>query len=202
MNPILLKTIENLDVSSIPKKRKSILDTITTSIQNRLINNLPVNINFICTHNSRRSHLSQIWMQTFAHYFKKTLITCYSGGTEATRIAPQVITTLKNQGFAINKLSNEKNSIYTIKYDKNSMPIIGFSKEYFHNFNPSTDFIAILTCSQADEGCPFVSGSDQRITLTYEDPKMYDNTELEKQKYIERSTQIATELFYIINSLI
>ncbi|CAL2105240.1 Arsenate reductase [Tenacibaculum sp. 190524A02b] len=201
MNTTLLQTIKNLDTSSISEERKLVLSPLINTLQVKLKDNQPIQFNFICTHNSRRSHLSQIWMQTLASYFKVSTISCYSGGTEATAIAPQVIKALTKQGFSIHTLSEGSNLVYAIKYAENSMPIIGFSKEYFHNFNPSSNFIAIMTCSQADDGCPFVAGAEKRIPITYEDPKAFDNTELEAEKYLERSIQIATELYYILNAI-
>lgn len=54
-----------------------------------------------------------------------------------------------------------------------------------------------MTCSEADGGCPFIAGAERRIALTYEDPKAFDNTPQQAEKYWERSVQIATELYYV-----
>ena len=55
-----------------------------------------------------------------------------------------------------------------------------------------------MTCSSADKGCPFVGGSDGRFPITFEDPKAFDNTPQQKEKYHERSLQIAAELLYVM----
>ncbi len=199
MNTKLTKTIENLDVSSITEERKELLDSFAQQLQDKKDNNQDINLNFICTHNSRRSHLSQIWMQTLSSFFNLEKVFSYSGGTESTAMASPIISTLKKQGFEIQTISNGNNPIHAIKFDSNSTPIIGFSKEYFSDFNPKSNFIAVMTCSQADEGCPLVLGSDSRIPLTFEDPKAFDNTPLQDEKYLERSTQIATELYYTLS---
>lgn len=201
MNTQLLKTIKNLDTSSIPEERKKILNVLTDYLQEKVNKKELISINYICTHNSRRSHLGQIWMQALANYFNLNHITTYSGGTEATAMAKPIVKTLKSQGFEIDALSDGKNPIYYIKYNENKTPIIGFSKEYFHSFNPKNGFAAIMTCSQADEGCPFVAGTEKRIPITYEDPKEFDGTDLEADKYTERSIQIATETYYILKQL-
>lgn len=201
MNKTLLKTIQNLDVSTISIRRKETLQTLIDYIQEKLKNNQQINLNFICTHNSRRSHLSQVWMQTLAHYFDIKNMYCYSGGTEATAIYKSVLETLNSIGFDISKLSTENNPVYSIKYDENELPIIGFSKTFDHSLNPKSSFAAIMTCSQADEGCPFIAGAEKRIPITYDDPKAFDNTSLEKEKYKERSTQIATEFYYVLSQL-
>jgi arsenate reductase len=122
---------------------------------------------------------------------------CYSGGTEVTALFPMVSKTLEQSGFEIKPLSEGKNPVYSIKYDDNANPIIGFSKTYDDHFNPQSGFAAILTCSQADGGCPFIAGAEKRIPITFEDPKIFDNSPQQEEKYKERSIQIATELFFV-----
>jgi arsenate reductase len=194
--------IDVLDISSIQEDRKDILQSLTNYIQEKVDNKTDVNLNFICTHNSRRSHLAQIWAQTLAAYFKIPHVHCYSGGTEATAIFPMTTKTLMNQGYVFQTLVEGENPIYTIKYSPNRQPIIGFSKIYNDDFNPSSNFAAILTCSEADHDCPFIPNADIRIPLTFEDPKKYDNTPLQEEKYKERSLNIATELYYIFSKVV
>ena len=193
--------ISSLDISTISKERKQILDILKTYIQTKKDNHQSINLNFICTHNSRRSHLSQIWAQTMANNFKIKNVFCYSGGTEATAMFTVVEETLKKQGFHIDKLSNEKNPVYAIKFSDNNNPIICFSKTFDADFNPSSNFAAIMTCSHADENCPFIAGAEQRIPVRYDDPKAFDNTPQQLEKYRERSLQIATELFYVFSQI-
>ena len=123
------------------------------------------------------------------------------GGTEKTAVYPSVLNTLKKAGFSFQKLSKEDNPIYAVKFDENEPPVIAFSKELTSDFNPKSEFAAIMTCSQADEGCPFIAGAEKRIPITYEDPKVYDNTNEEAAKYKERSLQIATELHYVFQQV-
>lgn len=197
----LNELIEALDISSISKERKAILNELRGFIQNKKDDQKPVNLNFICTHNSRRSHLSQIWAQTMANHFAVENVFCYSGGTEATAMFPVVGETLKKQGFQINKLSEEKNPVYAIKYTEDVNPIICFSKTFDDSFNPETNFAAIMTCSHADENCPFIAGAEKRIPVRYDDPKAFDNTPIQLQKYEERSVQIATEMAYVFSNI-
>jgi len=112
---------------------------------------------------------------------------------------PMVAKTLENQGFKIKKIAEGNNPIYSIKYAENEHPIIGFSKSYDDDFNPENQFAAIMTCSQADGGCPFIAGAEKRIPITFEDPKAFDNTPQQAEKYEERSLQIATEMFYVFS---
>ncbi|PIB30249.1 low molecular weight phosphatase family protein [Olleya marilimosa] len=195
------KTIKQLRPDTISESRKEVLQPLADYIQSKVNNNLEIRINFICTHNSRRSHLSQIWAQTIASYFAIKNVFCYSGGTEATAVYPMVIKTLNQSGFKINALSNDKNPIYSIKYSNNEHPIIGFSKTLDDDFNPQSQFAAIMTCSQADGGCPFIAGAEQRIPITFEDPKAFDNTPQQEEKYKERSLQIATEMLFVFSQI-
>ncbi len=194
-------TIEKLNIETVSSERKAVLEPLINYIQDKVSNNEPIRINFICTHNSRRSHLSQIWAQTLAKYYNINTVECYSGGTEATALFPMVAKILKKSGFEIETLSNSQNPIYAIRYSDNDHPIIGFSKTLDDSFNPKSHFAAVMTCSQADEGCPFVSGAEKRIPITFDDPKAFDGTPEQQAKYLERSLQIATELKYVFSQI-
>lgn len=197
----LSNTIAVISKISVSDERKEILQPLVNYIQNKVDTNDTIRLNFICTHNSRRSHLSQIWAQTMAFHFGIKSIFCYSGGTEATAMFPKVGEILANQGFDIQQLSDAKNPVYAIKYSENEAPIIAFSKTYFDDFNPKTNFGAIMTCNTADEGCPMVFGAEARFPIQYEDPKAFDGTELMNEKYTVRSLEIASEMYYVFNQI-
>lgn len=195
----IIITINSLEKLSINEARKEILDSFIQFIQQKIDSKQEIRLNFICTHNSRRSHLTQIWAQTMAFHFNIPNVYCYSGGTEATAMFYKVSEILQKQGFKINPLSDIINPVYAVKYAENQHPIICFSKEYFHDFNPKSDFAAIMTCNDADLNCPVVYGAEKRIPIKYDDPKAYDNTKLMNEKYEERSLQIASEMFYVFS---
>ena len=197
----LSKTIEIIKNISVSKERKEVLKPLADYIQNKVNTNEEIRLNFICTHNSRRSHLSQIWAQTMAFHFGIQNVYCYSGGTEATALFPKVVETLTHQGFQIEKVSQEQNPVYAVKFDDNEHPIIGFSKTYFDDFNPKSNFAAIMTCSNADEGCPMVFGAEVRFSIKYDDLKAFDGTEVMNEKYAERSLQIASELYFVFSQI-
>jgi len=197
----LIAQIEQLNPQLISKQRKEVLQEVSNFVQAKISSNQPINLNFICTHNSRRSHLSQIWAQAMACYFKIDNVFCYSGGTEATAVFPKVIESLEHSGFQIETLTSGGNPIYSVKYAPSAHPIIGYSKQWHSAFNPKANFLAVLTCSEADKGCPLIIGAEQRIALPFEDPKLFDNTPQQTDKYLERSLQIATELFYVFSQI-
>ncbi|MBD1421197.1 arsenate-mycothiol transferase ArsC [Sphingobacterium chuzhouense] len=198
----LVETIKGIiDVQNVSEERKRILQPLIDYVQQKSNSGADIDLNFICTHNSRRSHLAQVWAQVASAYFNIPNIHCYSGGTEETALFPKVAETLTNQGFTMFKIAETDNPIYSIKYGDNALPIIGFSKQYDSPFNPASAFVAIMTCSQADGGCPFIAGAEKRIPITFEDPKISDGSPEQAQVYAERSLQIATEMFYVFSMI-
>lgn len=199
MNQKIKDYVESLDVQSIQNERLAALDQLVDYISEKIAKNNPIRVNFICTHNSRRSHLSQVWAQCMAYYHGFHTVQSYSSGTESTAVFPTVISTLKKTGFHIHLRSHSDNPIYEIKFSENEHPILAFSKKMDSVFNPKTEFAAIMNCSSADEACPFVAGAEIRIPIRYEDPKLFDDSEQQAAKYEERSREIATEMFYVFS---
>lgn len=193
--------IKGFSENAISSERKEMLQPLIDYIQSKVGAGRSVKLNFICTHNSRRSHLSQIWAQTMAFYFGINNVQCFSGGTEATAMFPKVAETLTSQGFSVTELSTGVNPVYSVKFADNEHPVIGFSKVFDAEFNPKFSFAAIMTCSQADDGCPFIAGAEKRLPVRYDDPKLYDNTDLQTEKYSERSIEIATEMKYVFSQI-
>jgi arsenate reductase len=201
MYSTLQETITSLSLQRISDERKEVLQPLVDYIQEKIDSQQEIRLNFICTHNSRRSHLSQIWAQTMAFHFGIKNVYCYSGGTEATAMFPKVAETLTNQGFQIQKLSETPNPVYAIKFDENQAAVICFSKTFDDAFNPTSSFVAIMTCSSADEGCPFIAGAEKRFPIRYDDPKAFDGTDLMDVKYKERSMEIATEMYFVFSQI-
>lgn len=202
MNELILKIVENFSAENISVERKEVLQPLKDYISGKKEKGEIVRLNFICTHNSRRSHLSQIWAQTMAYHFGVKNVYCYSGGTEATAMFPKVGETLVNQGFQIQKLSEQANPVYAVKYAENEAAVICFSKTYDNQFNPKAGFAAVMTCNSADQGCPVVLGAEARIPVKYDDPKTFDDTELQASKYAERSLEIAQEMWWVFQPII
>lgn len=202
MNAEILKIINQLEKNqSINAERKSSLQPFIDFVQRKVNKSQQIDITFICTHNSRRSHLAQLWAQVAANYYNIPSVNCYSGGSEVTAIFPKIIDTLLDQGFEILKIGACQNPIYAIKYSENMQPIIAFSKQYDNRFNPVSAFLAILTCNQADGDCPYIAGAELRVPITYEDPKISDDTPHQTIIYAARSLEIATEMLYVFSNI-
>jgi arsenate reductase (thioredoxin) len=196
--PAVDRTIKNLiaEFDLIPQERKPIIQQLTDFVTQKHSAGEKALLNFICTHNSRRSHISQIWAQTAAHYYGIKNTETFSGGTEATAFNPRAVIAVRQAGFEVATKKDGQNPVYEVKYANNAPPLTVFSKKYDDAFNPDKDFAAIMTCSHADENCPLVMGASARIALTYNDPKDFDGTAQEAAKYTERVHEIGREILY------
>ena len=192
--------ITRVDNSTISDQRKELLKPLKEYLSSKIKQKSVVNLNFICTHNSRRSQLSEVWAKIIGDFYGLNINT-FSGGIEITACNERTINSLSRLGFKTKNLGGE-NPHYEIKYADNKTPITLFSKLYDDPANPKTAFAAVMSCSHADENCPFIPGAEKRISLPYEDPKAYDNTADEAKIYDERSIQIATEMEYVFGGLL
>jgi arsenate reductase len=188
-----------LDFSTIPEERKSIISEIASYIKEHRSDNSPINLIFICTHNSRRSHMSQLWSQAAADYYGVGNIHCFSGGTEVTAFNPRAVKAMQDAGFRIIKTNESLNPVYQVSFSESIVPFDAFSKKFSDPYNPQQNFIAVMTCSEADAACPLVPGAEARFSLPYEDPKSFDNTPQEEEAYRERCRQISTEMFLLMS---
>ncbi|MEH6407883.1 MAG: protein-tyrosine-phosphatase [Leeuwenhoekiella sp.] len=191
--------IDSLDSDAISQERKDILQTLINFIVEKKEKGITPEINFICTHNSRRSQLAQIWAQTIAEFYKIP-IKAFSGGVEVTAFYKSAINTIEETGFKINKGKNENPKI-EVGFAEDVPAIITFSKIFDDDENPKSGFAAVMTCSHADENCPFIAGAEKRIPIMYEDPKIFDGTPQAAKKYAERNKQIATEMKYVFSQI-
>jgi len=189
------------DFVKIPEERKERLEKISNYILKKKLNNQPANLIYICTHNSRRSVFGQIWAKVASEYYNILNINTFSGGTEATTFNKNAISALERAGFKIKPLTFDINAIYQVSYDDAKNPIECFSKVYNDPKNPGKGFAAIMTCSDAETNCPYIPRIDLKVGTSYDDPKAFDNTELQNLKYDERCSQIALETLYAFSKI-
>ena len=190
-----------LQFDSISTERKRVLTTISEYIQQKKSEGLPIQLMYVCTHNSRRSHFGQIWAAVAASYYGVLNVTTFSGGTEATAFNQNAIQALEEIGLQINTKEIGSNPVYEVYFSDSTIPTHCFSKVYDDKFNPSSNFAAIMTCGDAEENCPFIPGVELRIATTYSDPKVFDGTSQAAEKYKERSLQIALETLYVFSKV-
>lgn len=205
----LLKKVEDTcqqlekEFSLIPSARKSMLNQLSEYVTHKFQHQETPQLIIICTHNSRRSHLGQIWLAVGADYYHLPPIATFSGGTEATAFNIRAVYAMKKLGFDINTKTQKTptNPIYEVNWLNEEIPYSAFSKKYDQSPNPSDNFGAIMVCTSADNGCPIVAGADFRLALPFEDPKAFDETPLEGAKYLERSRQIGREMLYVLSQV-
>jgi arsenate reductase len=188
------------DKITISDDRKNLLLKISKGIIEEYKKEGVVNLNFICTHNSRRSQLGQVWGFFAANYFDLN-IHSFSGGTEVTAFFKNTVKTLQKVGFTFH-LENfsHQNPKYIISFEGTTKSILGFSKRYddAENKNP---FIAITTCNNADTNCPFIPEATYRFHLPFIDPKASDNTDLQDETYLKTNQQIAAEIYFVFSEV-
>jgi protein-tyrosine-phosphatase len=184
------------EFTDIPEARKEQLKKLAVYIRNQTAAGRLARLTFICTHNSRRSHLAQVWASAAAAYYGVDNVETFSGGTEATAFNSRAVASLERAGFKIEPGPEKSNPRYKVFLGTTGEPLVCFSKVYDAEPNPKADFCAVMTCAQADKNCPLVHGASYRLSIPYEDPKAADGTPAEAATYDERCAQIAREMLY------
>ncbi len=200
----LLVKVECVESASrhLSPERQALLHGAAELIAGKLTVGRPVGLNFICTHNSRRSHLAQVWAAVAVHHYAVDNVQCTSGGTEATACNERVVCALRRAGFSVvAELPDAKNPVYLLQFAEKIPPLQLFSKRYDESESPSSGFVAMMCCSEADVSCPVVLGAVGRVALHYRDPKESDGTPLESETYDARSDQIAAEMFFLLREV-
>ena len=197
LNAYIKQMVSEYD--QIPSERKAVLAKITDFIQSQQSEQAFANLNFICTHNSRRSHLGAIWTKAAAEWHGIPKVQTFSGGTEATAFNPRAVAALERTGFSIQQTTWADNPIYHIRFQDEGPAMTAFSKVYNQAPNPLEGYCAVMTCSSADDACPVVFGASERIAVTYQDPKISDGMPEEAQTYDQRALQIGREMFYALS---
>lgn len=197
MENAIIDLINRIDKTTISDHRKVLLKPLQEYLALKIKQKIAVNLNFICTHNSRRSQLSQVWAKVIGDFYGLNIHT-FSGGIEITACNERTIASLARMGFEVINPGGE-NPHYELGYHPNKPPISLFSKIYDDPPNLKEGFAAVMTCTHADKNCPFIPGAEKRISLPYEDPKAFDDTKEEAKMYDQRSIQIATEMKFVFS---
>lgn len=192
------------ELDQVPAERRAVLDAVAGDMVARLRAGHTADLTFICTHNSRRSHLSEIWAATAAYHYGLRRVRAFSGGTEVTACNCRTVTAMRRAGFEIADVTgatDDDNPVYRVHYAADRPPVRAYSKPYNADANPRTGFIALMTCSSADRTCPVVAGAVARHAMHYADPRLCDDLPTETQAYDERCREIARELFYLMETV-
>lgn len=183
---------------ALPPARLALLHRIATHIAAQRREGRDVHLVFICTHNSRRSHMSQLWAQAAAWRFGIDGVFTWSGGTEATAFNTHAVEAMRGCGFDVTLAQPGANPVYEVRFAREAPLLAAWSKRYDEAPNPSAGFTAIMTCSEADAACPIVTGAAARFSLPYRDPKESDGTGRETEVYRDRCLDIGAEMMYLM----
>jgi len=207
---------------NIPADRKDELTALGKYIVKSLKDSQHCDLMFICTHNSRRSHLGQIWAAAAANHVGIEGVRTYSAGTEATAFNPRAVAALERTGCVLEHIPdpinlqrldpsdaklrsidaiNLNNKVMMVTFARKAKPVFCFSKVISHPYNPSAGFGAIMTCSSADAACPVVTGANFRVSIPYIDPKVSDGKPEEAATYDARCLQIAAEMLWVMTAV-
>ncbi|MCO6485642.1 MAG: protein-tyrosine-phosphatase [Saprospiraceae bacterium] len=195
--PSLLSYIDHLAIPDMPPERREELDRLAGWIRTCLRAGRPADVIFICTHNSRRSQMAQVWTDVLARRFGVAGIRAWSGGTVSTAFHPLAISALERAGFRVVHPGGS-NPRYRVFAGEEDSPLECWSKVYDDASQSFGDFAAVMVCSEADRGCPYVPGASGRFSLPFEDPGKADGTPEEAAVYDERCREIAAECLYLI----
>ncbi len=205
MEPVLDQLIDQLseEEDRIPESRYPVLDALAKIIREERKAKEPVRLNFICTHNSRRSQIAQIWAHAAAAAYQIPHMEMYSGGTEATAFHPNAVRAMRTLGFRISlsEQQQKENPRYEISVGTGLPSLTCYSKRFDESLPKDESFVAVMTCSDADQNCPVVPGATSRIPLTYEDPKAFDGTDREQQAYLNTAVEIGREIIRVFRRL-
>ncbi|WP_396139890.1 protein-tyrosine-phosphatase [Flavobacterium sp.] len=203
LNSDLLKYCSSLssELIQIPSDRKEYLNELVSYITEQQKTQKAINLVFVCTSNSRRSHMAQVWSQIASYYYDVKNVSTFSGGTEKTKVNKNALLALEKTGIVLQSHQQSENPVWLASIGVKFTPMVLFSKVYTDSTNPSQNFGAVMVCAEANESCPIVPGADFRIGLPYQDPKAFDNTPQQNEKYDERCRQIAREMFYVFSQI-
>jgi arsenate reductase len=202
LNPKLHGYVQGLlpQLEALPEERKRELKRLALFVTEKVAAKESAKLLFICTHNSRRSHMGQLWSAAAAAFYGIPNVETFSGGTEVTAFNPRAVAAMQRAGFLITT-GEGANFHHHVRFAESAPPVEAFSKKFADVPNPRSNFAAVMTCGQADQSCPIVAGASLRVPLHYEDPKVADNTPEEAATYDARSRQIATEMFYLFSQV-
>jgi len=185
----------------IPARKQELL-ILSNYLSTQIQEGKTPSVTVICTHNSRRSHLAQLWLAIASDYYQTPKISTFSGGTETSAFNPRTVAALQKIGLKItSKNLSVTNPIYEVCWTDQMAPYLAFSKQYSDAPNPQTDFLALMVCSHADVHCPIVTGSTLKLALPYQDPKAFDDTDLDASEYTKTCALIGLEMLFVLKQL-
>ena len=189
-------TLEN-EFDQIPDNHRQSLEQIGDYLLQKLQSNKDAKVLLISRHNSRRSHMGQLWLMTAAEYYGIGNVATFSGGIEPTELDSRVIRALKKCGFKISTTKRSENPTYLTSNGPGNSYMV-FAKQYNGGQNPTSDFIAVVLSEVVNKKLETIPGADKKVPMLYEDLENFDGSPEEERKYDEGCRQIARAMFYVM----
>lgn len=188
----LNKIADELKKQPVDRHNEAI-EALASWIADQVKNGEKARLNFICTHNSRRSQFAQTWCSVVQSYLGFDYADSFSGGTEVTACNPRTVEALQRTGLIV-KHGAGNNPVYSVTDDELPVKVQLWSKVFDDEKNPDGKFAAVMTCDHADANCPLIPGASIRVPLTYTDPKHADDSPDEAGAYDKTCALIATDM--------
>jgi arsenate reductase len=184
----------------ITEERKIVLQHLAACIRQSIADYDRVDMLYVCTHNARRSHFGQVAAALAAAFYGIEQVYTYSAGTETTHVHIQTIKAIEALGCTAHKMDETSNPKYQINFGGADL-LTCYSKTIHDNVLPMHQYIAVMTCTDAEQNCPFLPLATFRIGLPYTDPKIADGTGNEALIYAACLEEILTESLYVFAQL-
>ena len=171
-----------------PKDVRPAAEAIAAALANG-----PIQLLFVCTHNSRRSQLSEALA---AHRWQEdSRITVRSCGTEQTACHPSTANALEDLGWEV---QDQGNGRFQVQRDLTTRSLWSKTLDEVPRDLP---IVAMMTCAEADEACPAIVGAVARIPWRFPDPKIADGTPESRATYRTVAEAIARDLDALYHEL-
>ncbi len=205
LRPELIATVARLHhrVDTIVPARRAVLTELARFVAAARRAGEKAHLLSVCTHNSGRSVLGEVWWSAAAAWFGlHDTVVSLSGGTHATAINPRVLHALVRAGFEVREPSADApegspgNPVYTVSHAEGLPALRLWSKRFVDLALPAGRLAAVMNCSEADAACPVVPGAALRVSLPYADPRAADDAPDEREIYDARCDQVGTECLF------
>ena len=148
--------------------RRLRLDAIASYVRSKVRQQRAASLLFLGRHNSRRSHLAQVWAQTVAAWCEVGVVISYSAGVQPTRLAPAAVDALRRAGFVVDL--GQDPSTAKVSFRADAPPMICYAKDYEALQVPQRNWCAVSVDAGVAAGFPALDEAEERVVLPLEDP--------------------------------
>lgn len=148
----------------------------------------------VCTHNSRRSQLAQVYLALALAEAGVADVRVDSAGTEVTAVASGIVGVLRERGFDVDGDYTVGNPRLAVRGHGLALELWSKTLDEALTATDGAPVIAIMVCAAADDHCPYVPGAVYRARLPFDDPKRADHTPEAPAAYREAAEAIEAEM--------